>query len=274
MRRWNDAAPQIAIGMAGSPGHQAAALKPPGHGARRTRGFYRAALTRGGYDPMTAVVGGVWDALLGEGRHWWITASSDSHLNWRDGGDDFWPGEYSRTYVFAEPDYSAVLDGMRHGRVFVTTGNLISSLHLTAGAGALRAGVGETLRTGTARDVEVRIRFQPSTAPNASGERPGVARVDLIVGQVPGRAAAPAPDRNPTTRVIARFGPSDWRMEDGEAVIEYTLKDVRSSLYIRVRGTSTDELEPAPDTSEENPWNDLWFYSNPVFVCPKNGDAC
>ncbi|VXB26417.1 hypothetical protein NOCARDAX2BIS_190029 [Nocardioides sp. AX2bis] len=31
------------------------------------------------------------------------------------------------------------------------------------------------------------------------------------------------------------------------------------------RGTSTDEMEPEAD-GLENPWDDLWFYSNPVFV--------
>jgi hypothetical protein len=54
----------------------------------------------GGFDQMTATLGGLWDSLLGEGRRWWITSTSDSHVNWRDGGSDFWPGEYSKTYVY------------------------------------------------------------------------------------------------------------------------------------------------------------------------------
>ncbi|WP_353901506.1 hypothetical protein ABUL04_10295 [Micromonospora harpali] len=33
------------------------------------------------------------------GRRWWITAISDSHVHWTRGGSDFWPGEYSKTYV-------------------------------------------------------------------------------------------------------------------------------------------------------------------------------
>ena len=32
-----------------------------------------------------------------------------------------------------------------------------------------------------------------------------------------------------------------------------------------VTGTNTDEAEPLAD-GQENPWGDLWFYSNPVFV--------
>ena len=37
-------------------------------------------------------------------------------------------------------------------------------------------------------------------------------------------------------------------------------------LYVRIRGTSTDDLEPPMDGPGENPWHDLWFYSNPIFI--------
>ncbi len=49
--------------------------------------------TWGGFDWMTATVGGLWDSLLAEGRPWWITANSDSHQVYADtaarGGGDF-----------------------------------------------------------------------------------------------------------------------------------------------------------------------------------------
>ena len=38
----------------------------------------------GGFDQMTARLGGFWDSMLGEGRRWWVTANSDSHVNWGD----------------------------------------------------------------------------------------------------------------------------------------------------------------------------------------------
>jgi hypothetical protein len=41
---------------------------------------------------------------------------------------------------------------------------------------------------------------------------------------------------------------------------------VSKNSYIRFRGTNTQELEPTPDPDGENPWDDLWFYSNPIFV--------
>ena len=135
-RDWNDTAPEIAVGMAGAPGHQAIAIAPDSSikfGKRGGYGFYP---TMGGFDPMTARVGGLWDSLLGEGRRWWITSNSDSHVHWREGGADFWPGEYSKTYVWAQKEYDDIIDGIRNGRVFVTLGDLISELYVTAGESA------------------------------------------------------------------------------------------------------------------------------------------
>jgi hypothetical protein len=39
----------------------------------------------GGFDQMTARSGGFWDAMLGEGRRWWITANSDAHEHYTEG---------------------------------------------------------------------------------------------------------------------------------------------------------------------------------------------
>ena len=47
---------------------------------------------------------------------------------------------------------------------------------------------------------------------------------------------------------------------------EYEIPSVARNSYIRVRGTNTDELEPQPDKWGEDPWEDLWFYSNPIFI--------
>ena len=132
-RDWNDAAPDVAVGMAGAPGHQAAAMNPDGtNDSTGTRGGYGRSPTLGGFDQLTARVGGFWDSMLGEGRRWWITANSDSHVNWREGGRDFWPGEYSKTYVWANKNHDSILAALRAGRVFVTTGDLISELYVTA----------------------------------------------------------------------------------------------------------------------------------------------
>ena len=73
---------------------------------------------------------------------------------------------------------------------------------------------------------------------------------------------------NPTTRVIRRFTRADWS-RDGEYLTMTADLPPGIDFYVRVRGTSTNQLEPTPDEAGENPWQDLWFYSNPVFVVSK-----
>ena len=36
--------------------------------------------------------------------------------------------------------------------------------------------------------------------------------------------------------------------------------------YGNPRGTSSSDAEPPMDLAGENPWSDLWFYSNPVMI--------
>lgn len=260
-RNNQDAAPDVYIGFEGAPGHQAGPLNGD------ARGGYGNYPTHGGYDQMTAVVGGLWDSLLGEGRKWWITATSDSHVHWTRGGSDFWPGEYSKTYVNSRQDYADIMDGLRNGRIFVTTGDLIDGLDVSASHAGRAASVGQTVtvKRGRSNDVEIEVRFKPPMGVNGNGDRPKVNRVDIIVGQVTGPASNRDAATNPTTKVVARYGVNDFRRRGGEYVIRHTLRDVTTQSYIRVRGTSTDELEPAAD-GIESPWDDLWFYSNPVFI--------
>lgn len=159
------------------------------------------------------------------------------------------------------------MDGLRTGRIFVTTGDLVTSLDVTASHGRQTAMVGQSITVTDTRDneVEIEIRFTPLDGENYNGDRPTVNRVDLIVGQVTGPVSNRDAATNPTTQVVARYGTSDFRRQGGQYVIRHTLRDVTNSCYIRVRGTATDEMEPAAD-GQESPWDDLWFYSNPVFI--------
>jgi hypothetical protein len=271
LRGWNDRAPDVAVGMAGAPGHQAAGIVLPLSEKRAgSRGQYGARPTQGGFDQMTAELGGFWDSMLGEGRRWWITANSDSHRNWSEGGNDFWPGEYSKTYVFAEKRYPAVLQSLRSGRVFVTTGDLVSELDFSASSGADSASTGGTLTVAAGDSIELSIRVRDPAGRNANSDNPAVRRVDLISGAINPRLVDAAVDVNPTTEVLARFEQQDW-IRDGEVLtMSYTVEAVDRPRYFRVRGTSTAELEPADDFIGEDPWSDLWFYSNPVFIEIRN----
>jgi len=226
----------------------------------------------GGFDQMTAQLGGVWDAMLGEGRRWWITANSDSHWNYTDGGVAFWPGQYSKTYVLAKKDHASILESLRRGRIFVTTGDLISelSIDVTDVKGeSVSAQVGGALTLSTPGEVAIRIRARDPHGTNHNGDSPGIARVDLIVGDVTGPSEDRSLNTNESTKVVKRFSASDWQ-KDGEILEMNHMISVSAPVYIRVRGTNTNELEPIVDPPDENPWQDLWFYSNPVFVEIRN----
>ena len=147
LRDFNNAAPQVAFGFESQ----------PGHGAANNRGEYQikrnniggvltdsvGGTTYGGTGVYAAYVGGVWDALLGEGRNWWFFASSDWHTRNGFGGDDrrstgdFWPGEYQRNYTLVRNGTDklrpqTIVDGLRSGNNWVAGGQLIDRLAFVA----------------------------------------------------------------------------------------------------------------------------------------------
>lgn len=261
LRNWNDTAPDVAVGMEGAPGHQAGPLSEN----PAPRGWYFDYPTMGGFDQMTARLGGFWDAMLGEGRRWWVTANSDSHRNYIQGGVAFWPGQYSKTYVHAKKDHASILEGLRRGSVFVTTGDLVSEVYLSVEGDSVPVQIGGTATLAAPGEVEISIRVRDPGGTNHNGDSPQVARVDLIVGAVTGPAEDRELDTNPSTTVAKRFTAADWR-QDGEFLIMSHGLRVDAPVYVRLRGTNTDDFEPDVDPPDENPWPDLWFYSNPVFI--------
>jgi len=178
---------------------------------------------------------------------------------------DFWPGEYSKTYVYAAKSHDDILGGLRSGRVFVTLGDLVSAMQLNVTNGDNTATIGGDLETRRGETITIEIRVTDPDTTNANGDNPRVNRVDLITGDITGRARDQSHDRNPSTRVLKRFDDRDWRRDGNELVMTHTLEP-DGPMYFRVRGTNTDQLEPEPDQLGEDPWRDLWFYSNPVFV--------
>lgn len=119
LRNFNNAAPTVAFGMETQPGHGASDARGEYRQDRNSIGGVRVdsvgGTTWGGTGVYGAQIGGVWDALLGEGRNWWFFASSDWHNRGAFGPDDrrttqdFYPGEYQRDYVMVRGD-----DGKRH----------------------------------------------------------------------------------------------------------------------------------------------------------------
>lgn len=250
LRDWHAAAPKVLVGMEGAPGHQA---------IRTERGLYRnaGAATMGGYDQMTAQVGGIWDQMLADGIRFWITANSDSHVNLRDGGRDYDPGEYSKTYAWARPDAEDILDAMRHGRMFTVTGDLIDALELRVTGGEVSGVLGDTVTLPATQAMQIEVRVRQPTRANGNGQQPALKRIELIVG---GRAEDGA------LQMQRRgFDAATWTREGDWTVARWSLPVPSHGGFVRVRGNNTGAVEALMDEPGEDPWNDLWFYSNPVF---------
>ena len=88
----------------------------------------------------------------------------------------------------------------------------------------------------------------------------------MIRSEITGPAADKTLDRNPNARVETRFTPAQWTRRGEVVTMTYVLKNVTRPSYIRVRGTGGTELEPTSDPPGEDPWSDLWFYANPIFI--------
>lgn len=279
IRDFNNAAPDVAFGMEGIPGHQKEATRG-GYGYDKGADTYKAR-TYGGADYMIAKVGGLWDSLLGEGRHFWTFINSDFHDNV---SGDFWPGEYAKDYTYVTGNnQQAIVDGLRSGNSFAVEGDLINSLDFKVQGNGSSATMGQTLTVNKDSSVTVTIRFK-SPEKNNNGDKIAVDHVDLISGNVTEKAKpgtdAYNKDTNETTKVVATFTKKQWHLDsDGYYSVTYTDK-ADTAKYYRLRGTNNapntlnetdaagnpliDDLVGPNDAS--NAYKDLWFYSNPIFV--------
>jgi len=331
IRNWRDRAPQVAVGMEGAPGHQAAGFPDP-YGPGAGRGYYdnvpsansfpgyppESYLTWGGFDWMTATVGGLWDSLLAEGKPWWITANSDAHWVHLDqatrgpgsnfgqngfyndavhggatpgfGNGDFWPGYYSRTHIGAARfSYLELMRGLRAGRVWVDHGSLLDRVDVRVrqvGARGLGGMIGDVVHVRRGTTVEIVVTLRVASRPNWAQFVPQLAKVDLILGSVTG----PAVDRDtiaaPDTRVVKTFDVSGvragMRAQASEVELVYRVRDVEAPFYLRVRGSDGHHLQPGlrgasvdpagprvDPIGQADPWDDLWFYVNPIWVLPQ-----
>ncbi|AKP89774.1 S-layer protein [Achromobacter ruhlandii] len=305
LREMHDLAPSIFFAIEGMVGNQ---MEPDRGGyAEAYTADKLPNRTYGGVDYLVAKLGGTWDALLGEGRHIWTVADSDFHFRVNATGQyssGYAPGEYAKTYVWKDgKDMAAVVAGLKSGRMFGVFGDLIDALEFQAQGASGTAQMGGELTAAKGEQVEVTIRFRspasnhyeyPIESGNPTYVKPTVHHVDLIVGDVGARAAAgtPAYDNatNPSTRVLGRYTSKDWTVDkDGYNVIKVKLTADKSQ-YLRLRGTNlapdvageTANGEPLPDAKVDladnaarfnainaRNYNDLWFYSNPVFVTVK-----
>lgn len=308
-RDFNNAAPDVCFGFEGAPGHQVNNDRGFGNTVTCVDGDCSSSDFGGSYGGVgyyTAKVGGLWDALLGEGRRWFNFANSDYHRHYTAGGDDFYPGEYQKTWVYAvdkdgDGNYSLneIADGLRSGNSFFVHGDLITHLELEAQNNNDRVPMGGELKSnGPIKNLKLKFKFKSPESNNCvpdetyitSCAKPQVDHIDLIAGEITGKID-PSDEHayknatNPTTKVIATFSRKDFELDkEGFSTIVHHIKNVNKNMYFRLRGTNLPpnteyETDPAgnplPDAlvtekdGAQEAWDDLWFYSNPIFVYVK-----
>lgn len=231
VRRWR-AVNDVLIGLAGAPGHQG--MQP--------LGAYKGALQPiDRWDPAVAVVGGAWDRLLQQSIDVWAAeAPSDFHDDRTEGLQDFWPGQFSATWLYA-PERSAAgaLQALRAGAFFAAHGHIAREVELRVQAPDLPrlAVAGEAIEVEPG--AELAIELSMLAARVDWDNRPSrIDEIELIGVTATGAEviAACAPDPSGRTRLKTIATP------DG-------------GIVLRVRGRRVVEDGP-----------DLMFYTNPIRV--------
>ena len=195
---------------------------------------------------------------------------------------DFWPGYYSRTHVGTERvSYAEVMRGLRAGRVWVDHGCLVDAVDVRvrrAGSRDPGFGLGNAVSTRRGQRYELAIRIQTQSTPNWAQFVPALAKVDVIRGSVTGPASDQDTFVAPDTSVVKTYDVSGMT---GLITLTYDLGKVDDPFYVRLRGSdghrtaaglggaNVDAVGPAMDVQgDADPWADLWFYTNPVWVLP------
>lgn len=278
LRDFNNAAPKVAFGFESQ----------PGHGAANNRGEYQVlrntfpdgtkvdsvgGTTYGGTGVYAGQVGGVWDALLGEGRNWWFFASSDWHNRGSFGPDDrrstqdFYPGEYQRTYPLVrtggkKPAPQDIVTALRTGNSFSASGQLIDRLAFVACTGKSEAQVAQIAANAAVNNTALALAGCVTM-----GEKLVVAPgTDVVIGVAlrdpAGTNFSPYTFTNPSLAQVGITQPLNMPVLDHVDVIrglvtgyktpgapDYAGEWPRNTAWLKADGTTAD-LSVVPDAAK------------------------
>ena len=218
----------VTIGFEGAPGHQKG----------KQLGAYKGpVMLMDRWDPVAAEVGGVWDQQLGSGSDvWGALATSDFHQE----SDDYWPGEFSETWVYAPERTSAgVLSALRAGSFFGSHGGIVRELEIAVVADGLErpARAGESISATSGVPLTISVTGLVS-AMSVGGQPARIDAIELILTDSTG------------TQMVTLPGPFASRFKS-----EHRMPLPGEGVVIRARGRQI--VPDAPD---------LLFYTNPVRV--------
>ena len=144
----------VVVGMSGAPGHQRG--DPTGAYKQQIQTVDR-------WDPVMEV-GAEWDQLLQAGRDLWAArAPSDIHEAEGPKALDYWPGEFSETWIYAaDKSPEAVIQALQAGSFFAVHGHLAREVGVFVDAAGLErpAQVGETIEVAAGTELSLRISCQ------------------------------------------------------------------------------------------------------------------
>ncbi|MEU6801611.1 PHP domain-containing protein [Streptomyces neyagawaensis] len=195
-------------------------------------------------------------------------------------GSDFWPGQFSRTHVgVTRYGYRAVMAGLRAGRVWLDHGHLLDGLEVRVkrdrapGRGVT---LGGRLHARKGEKLTLTVTVTTASRHNPQGILPKLAHVDVIRGTVRGPVTDRDSWRAPDTRVVHT---RDVGGREGTYTLHVPITVGDEPFYLRLRGSdgnrngaghlgaSVDPHGPIPHApGDGDPWQDTWFYTNPVFV--------
>jgi hypothetical protein len=278
LRDFNNTAPRTAFGME----------TQPGHGASGNRGEYQVlrntfpdgsvvdsvgGTTYGGTGVYGGLVGGVWDALLGEGRNFWFFASSDWHNRGSFGPDDrrstqdFFPGEYQRNYTMVRNGADklrpqTIVNGLRSGNVFATQGQLIDRLGFVACVGKADGVVSELASNAAINNTALSVDGCATMGQKLSVPAGSDIVVGIAVRDPAGTNFSPYTFPNPSLRQVGINQPMNMPVLDHVDLIRglvsgyrtpgtagYAGEWPRNTAWLRADGTTAD-LSVVPDAAK------------------------
>ncbi len=281
LRNFNNAAPKIAFGFETQPGHHASSdrgeYRPKRNSFAGVMTDSVGGTTYGGTGVYGAQVGGVWDALLGEGRNWWFFASSDWHNRGIFGPDDrrstqdFLPGEYQRDYVLVQNGSDKirpqmVVNGLRTGNSFTASGQLIDRLAFVA-----------CVASNTMTEARVQALAVEAATQGVSAAKSGCATMgqklvvtpgaDIVVGMAlrdpQGTNNSPYSFNNPSLLQVGVKQPLNAPVLDHVDLIrglvsgyktpgaaDYSGEWPRNTAWLSTEGTTPADLSSVPDAAK------------------------
>ena len=223
--------------------------------------------TYGGTGVYGAQIGGLWDALLGEGRFFWFFASSDWHNRGSFGPDDRSSSAVEALAVNAALDNTDVSH-----RDCATMGenleakpgeDIVVAIVVRDPSGTnyspytfnnpslAQVGIQQPLNAPQLDHIDV-IRgmvtgYKAPGAADYSGQSPSDWIVPYLNGSAPSLASVPAAAKNTTAAVIKTFNDAtrDTVKRNPEfKVMTFRIRDVKASQYVRLRGTNLPPSVP------------------------------